>query len=106
MGRSRSIRVWTELDVDEIRKHLLYIDDLYGTCGSCKQLGLNYVKDKSCKKCGAVFKYLATTIKNPAETAKILARLHAEKLPFKLIDREDFERASAKDAIGDLFSKS
>ncbi|MBI3394874.1 MAG: hypothetical protein HY042_03485 [Spirochaetia bacterium] len=105
MPKPRSIRIWTNLDVDEVRKHLLYIDDLYGTCGSCKQLGLNYLKDKTCPKCGATFTYLATTLKKPADTAKILARLTAEGLPFKLIDREDFERAGAHDAVGELFGK-
>jgi hypothetical protein len=45
------VRVWTSLDPSEIKKHLLLIDDLYGSCANCKQLGLNYLKDKECPGC-------------------------------------------------------
>ena len=104
METQRSVRVWTNLDINDVKKHLLYIDDLYGSCGNCKQLGLNYVKDKSCPKCKTVFKYLATKLKDPAQTAKILTRIRSESLSLKLIDRDDFERADARDSISNLFS--
>ena len=100
----RSIRVWMDLDIEDVKKHLLLIDDLYGTCANCKHLGLNYLKNKTCPGCGAEFRYLATNLKNPAEIVKIIKRLKTEKLPMKLIDRNDFDRASARDALGDLFS--
>jgi len=90
--------------VDEIKKKLLLIEDLYGSCANCKQLGLNYLKDKSCPGCKTVFKYMATRLKNPGEISKILSRIEAEKLDLKLIDREDFDRAAAKDVLGGLFA--
>ncbi|MCZ8157516.1 MAG: hypothetical protein O9264_15440 [Leptospira sp.] len=102
-NKSKFIRVWTQVDSDAIKKQLLYIDDLYGTCGSCKKLGLNYIKDKKCPDCGTTFKYLATKISNPAEVGKILARIEKEKLDLILIEREDFEKSNARDAVKDLF---
>lgn len=99
-----SIRVWTPLDPDTIRKHLILIEDLYGMCANCKQIGLNYLKDKSCPGCNTQFRYVATKLKKSHEIAKILSRIKKENLQLTLIDRDDFDRASAKDALGDLFS--
>ncbi|XDD52088.1 hypothetical protein AB3N59_17995 [Leptospira sp. WS92.C1] len=97
------IRLWTKLSVSEISSQLLLIDDLYGTCGNCKHLGLNYTKDKSCPQCGIKFKYLATNSKSQTEIAKILNRIEKEGLELVLIDREDFNQSKAKDAVKDLF---
>lgn len=104
-GTVRSVRVWQELDLDTVKKHLLLIDDLYGTCAACKQIGLNYLKDPSCSGCGTEFKYLATRLKDPAETGKILRRIIKEKLPLTLIDREDYEKAVAEKNLGGLFKE-
>lgn len=100
----KSVRVWQNLKVDEVRQHLLLVDDLYGSCGNCKQLGLNYLKDSKCSGCGTTFRYLATKLHNPADVAKILNRINKESLKLTVIDRDDFERAEAKDAINNLFS--
>ena len=102
-GNRRCVRVWEELDVTEVRGKLLLIEDLYGSCGNCKQLGLNWLKDRKCPGCGAEFQYLVTTVKNPAEIAKILARIKKESLPLKLLEKDDFEKSSARDALGSLF---
>jgi len=99
------VRIWQQVDIEEIRSHLMLIDDLYGMCASCKQLGLNYLKDKTCPKCGNEFRYIASSLKSPADTAKLLARIESEKLPFTLIDREDYDRATSRDAISGLFQR-
>ena len=100
---TRSVRVWTTLDVDEVTRPLLYIDDLYGSCANCKQLGLNYTKDRSCPGCKTEFKYLATKVTDPGIVAQILNRIQTEKMPLQLIERADFEKAEARDALGGLF---
>ena len=102
-GSVRSLRVWQELDLDTVKRHLLLIDDLYGACASCKQIGLNYLKDSKCSGCGTDFKYLATRLKDSAETGKILSRIKKENLGLTLIDREDYEAALAQKNIGSLF---
>jgi hypothetical protein len=103
-GKLKSVRVWTSLKIDDVRQHLLMVDDLYGSCGNCKQLGLNYLKDARCPGCGTTFLYLATKLRNPADVAKILKRIETESLALTVIDRDDFERAEAKDALNNLFS--
>jgi len=99
----KSIRVWQELDIGEIKKHLLLVDDMYGACANCKQIGLNYLKDKFCPGCKTEFKYLASSLKTPASVTKILNRINTDSLPFTLIDRDDYDRALAKDSVNDLF---
>jgi hypothetical protein len=103
--KKRLVRIWTEVDVDEIEKHLILIEDLYGTCGNCKKLGLNYLKDKVCPSCGVTFKYAATNVKNSSEIIKILNRIQSSGLSLKLIERDDYNKAQAKDALGALFKK-
>lgn len=102
-NKTKFIRVWKQLNVDDLKKQLLSIDDLYGTCGNCKKLGLNYLKDKKCGDCGVTFKYLVTKLTKPGDIGKILARIQKENLDLTLIEREDLERSSAQDAARDLF---
>jgi hypothetical protein len=97
------IRVWAKLDAEEVEKHLLLIDDLYGSCGSCKKLGLNYLKDKSCPSCKTTFKYIATKLKAPEDIIKILQRMQTNNIDLILVERDDYTKAQAKDALKDLF---
>ncbi len=105
MSEKRFVRIWTEINVEEVEKHLIYIEDLYGSCGNCKKLGLNYLKDIKCPACGTTFKYAATTLKSPADSIKILNRIKSAGVQLTLIEREDFTKAQAKDALGSLFKK-
>ncbi len=104
--KSKFVRVWQRLPVEEVRKKLLYVDDLYGTCGNCKKLGLNYLKDRICPACKTEFRYITVNSKNPADVTKILSRLEKESIPLIMIDRDDFEKSSAKDAAEELFKKT
>lgn len=97
------IRSWTSVDPIEIKKHLLLIDDLYGSCANCKQLGLNFLKDKECPGCKTTFKYVATNLKNMDGIKKILNRIEDMNLKLTLIEKEDYTIATAKDAVKDLF---
>lgn len=101
-----SIRIWTSIQLDTIKKQLLLIDDLYGTCANCKQLGLNYLKDKKCTGCNTQFKYIATNSKSSSDVLKILNRIQKENLPLILIDREDYNRAITQDNVKDLFKST
>ncbi len=97
------VRVWTSFDPIEVKKHLLLIDDLYGSCANCKQLGLNYLKDRECPGCKTVFKYVTTNLKGIDDAKKILNRIQDMNLQLTLIEKEDYVQATAKDAAKDLF---
>jgi len=34
------IRIWTEKDIKEIQEHMLIVDDKFGFCPGCKQMGI------------------------------------------------------------------
>lgn len=95
------LRVYQNLEIQEIQKHLLLIDDLYGSCANCKQVGLNYTKDLQCNQCKTEFKYLATKL--PHEVKKILARLEQDDRKLIVIDRDDYDKATAKNSLDGLF---
>ncbi|GIX41627.1 MAG: hypothetical protein KatS3mg129_1360 [Leptospiraceae bacterium] len=95
------IRTWIKKNIDDVTKHLLIIDDLYGMCANCKEPGLNFIKNKICPKCGTEFLYL--TIRNKNEIGKILNRIELEKLSYIVIEKEDWEKAVAKKSIDSLF---
>lgn len=105
-SKHKYIRVYKEFEPDEVKKQLLMIDDLYGTCANCGQLGLTFVKDKTCPGCKTTFAYLITKLKNPGDVSKILARIKSEGLSLMLLEKDDYDRSAARDALGDLFSKS
>ncbi len=98
------IRQWHRFSPEEIRKHLILVDDLYGMCAKCRTLGLNYLKDSKCTGCGTEFKYLATKLTDPGEIAKLLSRIEAERPGLTVIDRADYDKATARDALSGLFS--
>jgi len=97
------VRIWKELDTEEVEKKLLLVEDLYGSCASCKKLGLNYLKDKTCPGCGTTFKYIATTLKNLGEVQKLLNRMKSNQIDLIMIEREDYKKAQAKEGFKDLF---
>lgn len=104
--KTKFVRVWTKMNSEEVKKHLLLVDDFYGTCGNCKHLGLNYLHDKSCPNCKTNFKYIASSQKNPADVMKMLNRIEKENLHLTLIEKDDFTRTTTKEAVDSLFKKS
>ncbi|MCB1173482.1 MAG: hypothetical protein KDK39_07955 [Leptospiraceae bacterium] len=101
---NKQIRVWMNLDITAVQKQLLFIDDLYGVCGSCKQTGLKYTEHRQCPNCKAQFRYAATSSNSPAVIAQMLARIQKDHIPLQLIDRADYEQAVAKNAANQLFA--
>lgn len=97
------MRVYREMEPDKIKRQLMIIDDLYGSCAACGQLGLNFTRDRVCPGCKTTFAYVMTKLKNPADIHKILARIKTDGLSLTMIEKDDYDRTSARDALGDLF---
>lgn len=91
------IRVWTELDIDEISRHLLVVGEVTADCYNCKEIGLDYVSLKSCPKCNSPFKYIAS---RSHEIKKIKNR--RQDLIF--IDFDDFKKAAGFIKAKSLFA--
>lgn len=86
------IRVWKELDLSDVEKHLIVVGELSSDCYACRQVGLDH-KAAVCPNCGTPFKYLAFRRKIGFGQIKKLK----DELPGTLfIDFEDFKHGSGK----------
>ena len=69
------IRVAQQLDYDDVSKHLLIVGDLTGDCFSCREVGIDYGREKYCPQCKTNFKYISyrkpTDFIKGAQIAKI-----------------------------------
>lgn len=95
------IRIWKEADIDNIKEHIVIVDDRYGYCPNCKEAGLELKNLESCPQCGRRFKYAAA--KDAAAKAELLARA-MKKLPnMTFVDYGDYERETGKKTAEGLF---
>lgn len=93
---SELIRVWKELEMDDISGHLLIVGESTGDCSNCRELGINYSTATACPKCGSDFKYIAS---RTHETRKIKNR----RPDLIFIEIEDYKRATGKIKAKNLF---
>ncbi|MEK6733421.1 MAG: hypothetical protein AABY55_07320 [Candidatus Omnitrophota bacterium] len=90
------VRVWNEMDIDDIGKHLLIIGESTGDCSNCRELGINYSTATTCPKCNNYFKYVAS---RTHEIRKIKTR----RPDLIFIDLEDYKKAAGKIKAKSLF---
>ena len=86
------IRVWEELDLADVEKHLIVAGDLSAECFCCHKVGIG-LKAKACPDCAAFFKYMGFRRKvQPSYLRKV-----KEELPrIVFIDFEDFKKFLGK----------
>ncbi len=90
------IRVWKEMDVSDIEKHLLIAGEVTGDCSSCRELGINYSSVKACPQCGNEFKYIATRFHE-------IRKIKQKRPDLIFIDFEDYKKATGKIKAKGLF---
>ncbi|MFA4991410.1 MAG: hypothetical protein WC569_02400 [Candidatus Omnitrophota bacterium] len=93
---SELVRVWKEIETDDISHHLLIVGESTGDCSNCRELGINYSMAKVCPKCGSDFKYIASRTR---EIRKIKNR----RPDLIFIELEDYKRATGKIKAKNLF---
>ena len=97
-----AIRTIRNFELEDIIKHLLVVGDLTGDCFNCKELGLDYLKLKSCPKCNTDFRFI-TSRKTSVSGIKSLADLHKKRPDLVCIDFYDLkqhnDRRKAKDFL-------
>ncbi|MCM8832265.1 MAG: hypothetical protein NC918_08745 [Candidatus Omnitrophica bacterium] len=86
------LRVWEELELNDIKKHLLIIGELSCECFCCHAIGIE-VGAKNCPNCGTVFKYIGFRRKIDSGYIKKLKQEDSEKI---FIDFDDFKKAISK----------
>ena len=99
----KSVRVWNLLDIEEVNKHLVIVDEIDATCNNCKQLGLRFPDNQRCPSCDTEFKYCCTSSGSIQLATRILQKIKAANSACLLLDKEDYNKAKAKADINDLF---
>ena len=96
----RFIRVWNEIDIENVSRHLIIIGDLLASCGNCSQIGLD-PSLSSCPKCKTDFKY--ATFTSEKDRSSQIAKMR-DKLKDKIfIDYSDYKRCKAEFKARDFF---
>lgn len=99
----KKIRVWQELDIEEINKQLVIADDSDATCNNCKHLGLKFPDHVKCPACGSQFNYVLPANNSIELINRLFAKIKKANLKCRIIEREDYQKAKAKTDIHSLF---
>ncbi|MBM3252198.1 MAG: hypothetical protein FJZ11_05440 [Candidatus Omnitrophica bacterium] len=90
------IKVYKELDIEDVSQHLLIIGEALGTCNHCSQLGVD-PKIRTCPGCKTEFRY-ATFSSSKDKSSQIVKIANARDLIF--VDYEDYRHL-----IGEIKAK-
>jgi hypothetical protein len=83
------IRMYHNLEFDEIKAHLLEYGVLSGVCSNCKEFSQK-LDALTCSKCATPFKYIA--FQNVREHLPKILRIMTERPDIRFIDYQDFKR--------------
>ena len=95
----RLMRVWKQLDSEDVRRQLLIIGDLSAECAKCKAIGIDHRRAERCPSCGAVFQYMAARHASGVVVRRLVG-LRPDLVPIEL---EDFRSGEAFDRSHELF---
>ena len=98
------LRIWNEVEIDEITNHLIMADDLNGFCPECKKLGIELNQElKNCPSCSREIKYV-TSKDSKNGKVEIVTRIR-KKLPHLIfVDYNDYERITGKKNAENIFN--
>ena len=85
----RLIRIYKNLDISDIKEHLLIWGDLSASCSNCNSLGLK-LESLQCPQCSKEFKYIA--FRNIKDHLPKIIKLMHERPNLTLVDYDDFKR--------------
>ncbi len=97
------MRVWKEVDIEEIQKHIIMVEDKYGHCPGCKHIGIELKELKNCPGCGRVFKYVTSKDARGGKS-EIVARTRKKLPDLIFVDYDDYERVTGKKKAESLFN--
>ncbi|MBN2401133.1 MAG: hypothetical protein JXN64_01920 [Spirochaetes bacterium] len=99
------LRIWTEADTETIQQSILIVDDKFGFCPGCKEMGIKLDNLKSCPKCTREFQYVTSREARGGEKALAFVARIIKKLPaLTFVDYDDYEYITRKKRAEGLFS--
>lgn len=102
--RQELIRIWTEMDIEKVKKQLLLAGELSANCENCQHIGIDFIADKTCPQCQTAFKYIAFRKKqNKSEEFSAIRRLKEKRPDLIIVDYDDVKHASGKSRAQNIF---
>ena len=98
--QTKFIRIYTPMDVKQIKPNLLVYGDLGGQCEHCGQMDVKLNHDK-CPKCGTEFKYIS--FRNIKVHFPKVTKLLEERPNLTIVDFEDYKKEMGASKAGELF---
>ncbi len=100
------LRIWTEIDIAEIQNSILVIDDKFGFCPGCKEMGIKLEDLKNCPKCEREFNYITSREAKGGGKGHTFVTRALKKLPdCTFVDYDDYERITSKKKAESLFKE-
>jgi len=96
----RFVRIYKNLDINELKEHLLICGDLSASCAKCREMGLK-LEVSQCPKCGTEFKYI--TFINVRDNMAKMVKFSETRLSLLLVDYEDFKKLEGANKAKELF---
>jgi hypothetical protein len=98
------LRVWSKVDTKVIQDSILIVDDKFGFCPACKEIGIKLEGLKECPKCGRNFRYMTSREAKTGERGIAFVTRVMNKLPdFTFVDYDDYTYLSGKKKAEGLF---
>ena len=104
--KKQFIRIWVELDMEEVNKHLIIADESLGSCACCREIGIDIQKNKACPNCKTTFSYVTAKPRGSHREVdpKIISRIRQKCPELTVIDWADYDhgrgKASAREFLG------
>lgn len=99
------IRIWTEVDIKDIQEHIIIVDDRYGFCPGCKEMGMRIDGLKKCPSCGREFKFVTSreAAQGGGRAFELIMRVKKKLPELTFVDYGDYERLTGKKNAETLF---
>jgi protein-arginine kinase activator protein McsA len=98
------VRIWTQIDKNDIVSHMVVVDDKFGFCTGCREIGIKIDALKKCPKCGREFKYVSSReSKGGGRGFETMVRLKNRLPDLIFVDYDDYERITGKQKAETLF---
>ncbi|HAJ56570.1 MAG TPA: hypothetical protein DCL35_02245 [Candidatus Omnitrophica bacterium] len=96
-------RIAREMDYDEVSKHLLIVGELTGDCFSCREVGINYTREKYCPQCKTDFKYISYRKAADAITTGAIARICTRRPDLVYVEYKDIKEIADRQKVKNIF---
>lgn len=97
------LRIWKEIDIEDVKNHIIMVEDKFGHCPGCKQIGIELKELKKCPGCGRTFKY-ATSKDARGGKVDVVVRTRKKLPELVFVDYDDYERVTGKKKAESLFN--